>query len=47
MLAQGRLLELVGQTRDSDVPTPTTEYMTQIQVYTVWHVLPVGVMVGC
>jgi len=53
MLGQGMLLELVGQTKDSNVPTPTTEYMTQIQVYTGWHVcgwevpLPGRAMVGC
>ena len=30
MPAQGRLLGLVGQTRGSHVPTPTTDYMTHM-----------------
>ena len=38
MPAQGRLPELVDQTRDSNVPTPTTEYMTSECMSTVWHV---------
>ena len=58
MPARGRLLGWVGQTTDSNVPTPTTEYMTQYKcAYTTYSVAclrggwqvprPGKVMVGC
>ena len=43
MPARGRLLGWVGQTRDSNVPTPTTEYMTQ---YKCLHYIQCGMFGG-